>query len=242
MAVVLVHGAWHGARCWERVEGALARRGVTDVVTPTLTGVGERRAEAGPTVGLRTHVDDVVAVLDRLDRPAVLVGHSYAGLVVREAADRRPEAVSHLVLVDGWAGGHGASLFDLAPTWMVDHLRRTAAAAGGQDGWRLPPPDPALVGVDDPDDVRWLRGQLTDQPLATFVESTILTGAVDRIPTSAVVAEPSLLPFRQMAEDSGWPVVALQGGHDLMVTAPDALAGVIAGVIASVGLRRSTSR
>lgn len=224
--VVLVHGAWHGAWCWARVEAALAGLGVTDVVVPTLTGLGERRAELAPTVGLQTHVDDVVAVLDRLDGPVVLVGHSYAGLVVREAADRRPHAVAQLVVVDAWVGADGASLLGLAPDWMVDYIRQAAADLG--DGWRVPPPDPSFVGVDDPEDARWLRANLTDQPLATFVESTILTGAAADIPTTAVVSEPSFLPFRQFAEEAAWPVVALPGGHDLMVTAPHPLAQAIA--------------
>jgi pimeloyl-ACP methyl ester carboxylesterase len=224
--VVLVHGAWHGAWCWARVEATLAGLGVTDIVAPTLTGLGERRAELAPTVGLQTHVDDVVALLDRLDGPVVLVGHSYAGLVVREAADRRPDAVTQLVLVDAWVGDDGASLLGLAPDWMVDYIRQAAAGLG--DGWRVPPPDPSLVGVDDPDDAGWLRTNLTDQPLATFVESTILTGAAASIPTTAVVSEPSFLPFRQFAERAGWPVVSLRGGHDLMVTAPQSLARAIA--------------
>lgn len=231
-ALVLVHGAWHGAWCWARVVRALVARGVADVVTPTLTGLGERRAELAPTVGLHAHVDDVAAVLDRLDRPAVLVGHSYAGLVVREAADRWPDAVAHVVLVDGWAGGDGARLLDLAPSWMADLL--TAAASDQGDGWRVPPPPPALVGVDDPADARWLAERLTDQPLATFTEATALSGAADGIPTSAVVADPSPLPFEQIARDAGWPVRSLAGGHDLMVTAPDALAAVLAETVAAV--------
>jgi pimeloyl-ACP methyl ester carboxylesterase len=231
-ALVLVHGAWHGAWCWERVERALAANGIADVVTPTLTGIGERRGELAPTVGLRTHVHDVVAVLERVDRPVVLVGHSYAGLVVREAADRCPDAVAHLVLVDGWVGDDGDSLVDIAPAWMVDVITRAAADSG--DGWKIPPPPPALVGVDDPVDADWLQARLTEQPLATFTDSTRLTGVVDRVPTSAVTAEPSALPFGQLADDAGWPARRLPGGHDLMVTSPGPLAAALAEALGAV--------
>jgi pimeloyl-ACP methyl ester carboxylesterase len=71
----------------------------------------------------------VIAVLDGLPDGAgqvVLAGHSYGGLVARQAADRRPGRVAHVVLVDGWAGGDGESLLDLAPTWFGDAVRAGA--------------------------------------------------------------------------------------------------------------------
>jgi pimeloyl-ACP methyl ester carboxylesterase len=223
-ALVLVHGAWHGAWCWERVVAPLAAHGV-DVRTPTLTGLGERRDELDPAIGLRTHVDDVVALLDAADAPVVLAGHSYAGLVVREAADRRPDAVARLVMIDAWIGADGDSLLGLAPDWMVEAITTAATQLG--DGWRVPPPDPALVGVDDPVDAAFLRAQLTDQPLATFTDATRLTGAVDQIPTHAATAEPSVLPFRRWASEAGWPTRPIEGGHDLMLTAPLDLSAVL---------------
>ena len=223
-ALVLVHGAWHGGWCWSRVEAHLAASGVDEVVTPTLTGLGDRRHELTPRVGLRTHVDDVTALLDAVDQPVVRVGHSYAGLVVREAADRRPHAVSRLVLVDGWAGPDGTNLLGLAPAWMADAV--TTAATEG-DGWRIPPPDPVLVGVDDPADADLLRARLTHQPLLSFTEPTRLTGAVDAIPTTAVVAEPRVLPFGRFADEAGWATTAIAAGHDLMLTAPAALAAAL---------------
>src|SRR5918998_2696446 len=118
-----------------RVQQRLATLGVTDVAVPTLTGLGDRRDELHLGIGLRTHVEDLVAVLDAADQPVILAGHSYSGLVAREAADRRPDAVRHLVLVDGWAGADGASLVGLAPSWMADAM--TAGAASSGDGWRV---------------------------------------------------------------------------------------------------------
>ena len=87
---VLVHGAWHGGWCWRDVAGSLRAAG-HQVLTPTLTGLGERASELRPDVGLRTHVDDVVELLRGGDlRDVVLVGHSYSGLVVGGAAAPHP--------------------------------------------------------------------------------------------------------------------------------------------------------
>lgn len=77
--IVLVHGAWHGGWCRQRLAPLLRDRG-HEVHRPTLTGLGDRahlRPLLGDALGLDTHVDDVV-----------LVGHSYGGIVITGVADR----------------------------------------------------------------------------------------------------------------------------------------------------------
>ncbi|MEU4222034.1 alpha/beta fold hydrolase, partial [Actinoplanes sp. NPDC026623] len=73
---VLVHGAWHGPWAWDRV-AALLRRAGDRVIAPGLC--------PDPGTGLRDHARQVAAALDGTDGDVVLVGHSYAGLVVRQA-------------------------------------------------------------------------------------------------------------------------------------------------------------
>lgn len=222
--IVLVHGAWHGAWCWEEVQAGLRARGHT-VETPVLTGVGERADELGPHVGLATHVEDVVRAVAG-GPPCVLVGHSYAGLVVRQAADRAPDRVERIVLVDGWLGGDGVSLFDLAPQWFADGLRRAARERG--EGWWMPAPAPALVGVTEPEQAARLETLLTAHPLRTFEDASRLTGAVDGVPGAAIVCRPGAgLPFDAMAEAQGLRVVDIESAHDAMVIAPEALTALL---------------
>ena len=222
--VVLVPGAWHGAWCWRRVEEGLRSAGVA-VTSVSLTGVGERAHLVSPQVGLGTHVDDVVTHLDRSDlADVVLVGHSYAGLVVREAADRVPGRVGEVVLLDAWVGDDGDSLLALAPPWFGDAVAASAAADGF--GWLLPPPTADLVGVTDPGDAAWLAANLTPHPYRTFTDATRLTGAVDRIPhRAAVCAEGLGLPFADLAAAVAGVTdpVTIPGGHDAMVVAPRAV-------------------
>jgi pimeloyl-ACP methyl ester carboxylesterase len=94
---VLVHGAWHGGWCWAKV-ARLLRDAAQDVYTPTLTGLGERAHLARPEVDLETHIQDVVAVLEREElRQVTLVGHSYGGMVITGVAARAAVRISHLV-------------------------------------------------------------------------------------------------------------------------------------------------
>ncbi len=208
---ILVHGAWHGAWAWDRVVPLLAAR----TVVPELSG-GD--------VGLEDHVAQVVATLATAGDKVVLVGHSYAGLVIRQAADQRPDLVDHIVLVEGWAGPDGASLFGMAPAWFTQALQATAV-----DGL-LPPVPAALLGIDDPDDARWVEERLRPHPIRTFAEPTRLTGAVDRIPGTALYGRSAKLPFADLARALGYRMVPIDGPHDVMITSPRALAHLLLAV------------
>lgn len=231
--MVLVHGAWHGAWCWQRVTPLLMAEGF-DVRTPTLTGLGDRAHLVSPTVGLATHVEDVVTFLRANDLDDVLlVGHSYAGFVVREAADRVPDRVGAVALIDAWVGEDATSLDSQAPAWFTDALRAAAQADGF--GWLCPPPTPDLVGVADPDEAAWLQARLVPHPLRTFSDRTHLTGAVTAIPHHAAVCTQGLgLPFAELAERVGCrQPTPLESGHDAMVTAPEAVARFLADAAAA---------
>ena len=100
-AIVIVHGGWGGGWEWSAVAGLLRERG-HEVFTPTLTGMGERsHIGRHEQVGLGTHIEDVVAVLEfEKLRDVVLCGASYGGMPVTGAADRVAERVRLLVYVD----------------------------------------------------------------------------------------------------------------------------------------------
>src|SRR6185503_18313002 len=91
---VLVHGAWHGGWCWRKLTPLLRAAGHT-VFTPTLTGLGERSHLLTRDVGLDTHITDIVQVLEFEDLTNVmLVGHSYAGMVITGVADTAGARIS----------------------------------------------------------------------------------------------------------------------------------------------------
>ena len=93
---VLVHGAWHGGWCWKRVLPLLRALG-HEVFTPTLTGLGERQHLMSAEIGLDTHIQDVLGVLEYEDlRDVVLVGHSYAGMVIAGVAEKAADRITHL--------------------------------------------------------------------------------------------------------------------------------------------------
>jgi pimeloyl-ACP methyl ester carboxylesterase len=90
--VVLIHGAWHGAWCWDRVVALLETANIPTVAVD-LPGHG---ASTEPLGDLYTHTAYVHDLLDGIDGPIVLCGHSYGGAVISEAA-AGVDTVHHLV-------------------------------------------------------------------------------------------------------------------------------------------------
>jgi pimeloyl-ACP methyl ester carboxylesterase len=88
---VLVHGAWHGGWCWQKISAKLRADGA-DVYAPTLNGLGEHKNTLNSEINLDTHIADIVNLIKMEDLDnVILVGHSYAGTVIAGVADRIPE-------------------------------------------------------------------------------------------------------------------------------------------------------
>jgi len=233
---LLVHGAWHSGRCWERVVPLLERAGHR-VYAPSLTGYGDRASLLGPEVGLDTHVDDVVTLIDEEDlTEVVLVGHSYAGLVISSSANQVPDRIAHLVYLDAMVPEDGESAIDVLPVTrtLIDQAARTG------DGWRVPPlpelPAPlGLFGVTDPADVAWLREMVSDHPARCLRQPVRLDNpAVTAIPRThihCVGAGPAGITRRPVPaiQPNGSPaeVWELPTGHDCMVTMPTELSELL---------------
>ena len=225
---LLIHGAWHGGWCWDSVGSALRAQGDT-VVAPTLPGMGEHEAPPSKHIGLDQHVAAVMRWIDeqRLD-DFVLVGHSYAGMVVSVVADQRAERIRHLVYLDAFVPEHGRSLASLLPaeTWAA--FEQSAGPSGS--GHLLPPPPPQLFGLSG-ELAMATAPRLKAQPKATFTQPAQLARggwAAVRARTYIACDEPAsdvFEPFkRRLQQDRAWGYQSMATGHDAMLSAPDELA------------------
>jgi pimeloyl-ACP methyl ester carboxylesterase len=198
------------------------------VFAPTLTGYGDTAHLAGPEVGLDTHVDDVVGLITGEDlADVVLVGHSYAGLVISSVANRVPDRVARLVYLDAMVPEDGETAADVMP--MTQHLIDLALAS--ESGWRVPPfpetPE-GLFGVTDPDDIAWLRSTLSDQPVRCLRQPVHLdnpaASAIPRAHIHCTAGKPEGIERRPVppTQPNGTPaeMYELATGHDSMITMP----------------------
>ncbi|MEU3057359.1 alpha/beta fold hydrolase [Streptomyces griseus] len=222
---VLVAGAWLGSWAWRDVEPGLREAG-HGVHPLTLSGLAEKQ---GVAAGQRTHVEDITGLVERLDlRDVVLVGHSYAGIPVGQAATRIGDRLAHVVFVDSNVPADGESFVS---GWPDGRAGVEAAIAANGGFW--PPPaaaDCADQGLTDEQIARFLAGS-TPHPGATLTEPATLTRSPGLLPTTYVKClldwpEPSA-EVAELLKSERWRLVTMDTGHWPMFSQPGELARIL---------------
>lgn len=212
---VLVPGGWHGGWYFQELAEALRAHG-HKAYTASLTGVGERRHLMRGDVNLDTHVDDIVHLLQSEQlADVVLLGHSYAGMVVSGVIDRIPERISTAIYVDACVPTDGQSCFDL----VNDVLRKLFLENAANDGFSVPP-KPGL----DP--------RATPHPLAAFLQRIRLKNGAPRmrrvyVYLSGWAESPFTEVYRRLRSMPEWQTFELPVGHNVIAAAFDELLEIL---------------
>ncbi len=231
---VLVHGAWHGAWCWARVLPLLRVAG-HDVHAVTLTGVGDRAHLLSPDIRLRTHIDDVLNLIrfEELDE-VVLVGHSYAGMVITGIADsllqQGSRALRHLVYLDAVVPNSGESWSSHQPPETVEARIKSAVMRGNTKV--ILPPDAKVFGLKGADH-EWVTRRMTPQPFLLYIDPLSFDpGRLAELTRTFIActspALPTLANIRsRVQQQDDWQLLELETGHDAMISAPTELAEIL---------------
>jgi pimeloyl-ACP methyl ester carboxylesterase len=220
---VLVHGAWHGAWCWQEVADLLRTQGHR-VITPTLAGLGERADLLSSEITLDTHIADIVDVFEREHlQNAVLVAHSYAGWPASGALERIHERISTLVFLDAHLPQDGDRGIDTS-----NHQKEIIADR--EDG---------KAGIDPPQaseftekHITWVQSMMTPHPIGVYLQPIHLTGARERIKHKLYMRttgyhSPRFDACRDTARNNGWIVQDVSCAHDMMIDEPELLANIL---------------
>lgn len=231
---VLVPGAWMGAWVWEPVARGLRTLGHR-VHLVTLSGLADDADVDAPEVGLPTHVADVLAVLERRDlHGAVVVGHSYSGIVVGQVADKAPDRVAHTVYVDAFLPRDGSSMLDAFDIRQRNEETRQIADHGG----RWPAPDVASVAEGhglSALQAQWLAERMVDHPGRTVSEPAALSQPLaEQRATYIVSSFEDSEDVAALRREPTWSFRTLRAGHWPMVSAPDELVALLAEAAADV--------
>ncbi|MFI6461591.1 alpha/beta fold hydrolase [Streptomyces sp. NPDC050528] len=220
---VMVAGAWLGAWAWDEVVPELRASG-HEVHALTLSGLAEKQ---GVPAGQQTHVQDIVDEVERLDlRDVVLVGHSYSGVPVGQAAERIGDRLTRVVFVDSGLPVDGESALD---GFASDHVRKSLAENGGV--W--PTPDPEDFAGQDLTDEQITR-MVTDgtpHPGATLTEPAVLARPLADLPATYVKClldgHELPTPADELVASGRWELVRMNTGHWPMFSQPRELARVL---------------
>lgn len=187
----------------------------------------------------RYSLDDHIQVLvdlfecEQID-DAILVAHSYGGMVATGAMERIADRVRRLVYLDALIPRDGQSVMDLIDEDGRRALREAAATTHG--GAYIPVVDGTLWGVAEPEDVAWVTSMVSPQPFKTYTDRVQSAHRAWRhpgmfiecsVPLQGTAAIPLEAARRRSVEDLSFDYRVIDACHDAMVTAPDALVDVL---------------
>lgn len=239
---LLVHGAWHGAWCWEAAARSLRESGHR-VVAPDLPGMGD---DPTPLASLTFDdwIDRIVELIDRIDGPVILVGHSRGGIVISQVAEHCPDRIARLVYLSAFLVPDGATLEEIA----------APAIAGSGLAEALQPGD-GVFGVDGARAAAFFFGGCSDEvaaaasarlcpePVFSMTTPLRLGGAFASVPRAYIeCTRDAVLPLSMQRSmrialpcD---PVLELPSDHSPFLSMPDRLAELLA-ALAPPALRKS---
>jgi pimeloyl-ACP methyl ester carboxylesterase len=226
--IVLVHGAFGDASGW---------RGVFNLLDG---GEYTVLAAALPLRGVASDVAYLGAVIDQLDGPVVLVGHSYAGCVITDAG--ASDKVAALVYVDAFIPDTGESITDLQTRFpslgLGDFLRPRPLPDGSVELSVDPDRFQDVFCADVPDDLAVFMAHAQRPLAATVFEESAVAAAWRTRPSWAVVGTGDLPISQELHRFScaraGSTVTEIEGAsHFAMVSKPEIVAGVIRDAVTS---------
>ncbi|WP_214405956.1 alpha/beta fold hydrolase [Pseudonocardia lacus] len=219
---LLVHGAWCGGWVWDDLAQRLEKAGHRVTAVDRLPSAGTDPASLGD---LTADADHVRRVLDTLDEPVVLVGHSYGGMVITELADH--PKVRHTVYLAAFWPQRGQSLLDML-------------GGGAMPNWIVPRDDGALEITDDLELARdTLCADLDrDRTREMLSKAVLQSGSAFVVPSTAPDrGHPTTYMITERESDNCIPVAAqeamaanadqvvrLPAAHMVQLSRPDELA------------------
>jgi pimeloyl-ACP methyl ester carboxylesterase len=232
--IVLVHGAFADGSSWNGVIEPLQRQGYPVVSPPN------------PLRGVTFDSAYIASVLGQIDGPVLLVGHSYGGAVITNAATDAPN-VAGLVFVAAFAPDAGERLGEVTPESKDSVLnsalvQRTYPGPDGETAVEFAI-DPAkfrdAFAADLPAEQTAIMAA-TQRPIAAAAFSDASDSpAWKSLPSWAVVATGDKAAgadlVRSMAQRAGADITEIEGSHVIMVSQPQAVTEVIVKAATAVG-------
>ncbi|MEU6994355.1 alpha/beta hydrolase [Streptomyces sp. NPDC046465] len=222
---ILVAGAWLGSWAWEDVAEELRDAG-HGAHPLTLSGLADKQ-DVVP--GPQAHVRDIVDEVERLGlREVVLVGHSYAGVPVGQAAERIGDRLTRVVFVDSNVPVDGESFASL---WWQGEAAFEAQLAEG-DGFWLPLNAADFDGQGlDSEQVARIASGATPHPGATLTDPAVLERPLGELPATYIKClldgdEPSD-DVADLLKSERWRLVEMDTGHWPMLSQPRELARIL---------------
>lgn len=231
---LLIHGAWHGGWCFDRLRAPLEAGGHV-VAAPTLPGIGGTDHELAAT-SLDRWGAFIAEQARALPGPVILVGHSRAGIAISMAAEHDPGAFAALVYLTAFLVPPGQSMFEVRESFPRDPAFESGLSEAARGAALAISRDAAIVtfyGDCAPSDQDWAVSRLVPEPIGPMVVPLALTeeryGSVPRhyiectLDRAIPIAQQRMMQQAQPCAG----VATLESAHSPFLSMPDELAGVL---------------
>ncbi|UII27412.1 alpha/beta hydrolase [Fulvivirga maritima] len=238
---LLVHGAWHPEGSWNKMVVGLEKFG-HEVHTIQLPGLGTDRTPISQ-ITLATHVNAVTSKMQEIGSGITLVGHSYGGVVISQAAENLSSYVDQVVYVSAFMLNDGQSLFDIAATDLNSVVTQNIVITG--DSVFIPEDayenafynygqNSNNKNIDE--DIYFIKTLLVPQPLATFTTPISLSSAYNNLDKVYISCtdDRAITPQAQQNMYSNYPDVQVytiqNADHSPFLSRPNQLLNILKGL------------
>lgn len=222
--VLLLHGAWHNGKSWDKVAAILNKNGY-ETEALTLPGNGENDSK---DVAYEDYVNYVCDRIRAQSEKVIVVGHSSAGHVLQMALPKVADKVEKVIFNNAWLLPDNKSQFDFVP----DEIKNVMRQAAKDSGTGAIPIDPQFVrgmlASEASDEVyEELMSLLVEQPLIIMETPVQAKGFAEmKIPMVLLynTKDLSVAPgaFKEMFKAWGDnPIVEIECDHEGLFTAPE---------------------
>lgn len=234
----LVHGAWLGGWCWEKLRPLLEAEGHT-VIAPDMPGHGADRLPIEDQ-NLEKYARTVEALIAPLNEPVILVGHSFGGMITSQAASHIPDKIKKLVYIAAFLPRDGQSCVGITKSKKPTFHEKLVASgydfilsADGKTSQVTPDSCADFIYNDIPRDAALVIAErLGPESNAAQNQVVILNDKFNDIPKAYVrcvrdqVIDVSLQD-KMVAEIDCGEVYTLETGHCPFESAPRSLADIL---------------
>lgn len=222
--IILIHGAWHGAWCWEKFVPYLqAQNSELDISTPNLAGLSFAES-----------ISHLSQLIQSEDSPVILLGHSLGGMLISQLCHQHTTQIAGLIFLAAFIPNKQATLLDLAQQDKQINFEPALDFCEKTSTSRLKPQQVGhyLYNTCHLDDLNWAIPQLCAQDNTGF--STAVKWPKDKIADISktyIVCEKdnavSSLFQKKMAIDCACQLLTLPSCHSPFISMPDKLADLV---------------
>ncbi len=223
---VLVHGAWHGAWCWERVIPSMQAAG-HEVVAIDLPAHGADRS-APWSATLRSYSECIVSAARGLSQKPFVVGHSMGGIAITDAAGSQPEAFAGLVYLCAFIPRMGDSLLKLGRQDPNSRVARSLLPGLAGLRIRTGRAQSVFYNTCSAGDAAWAIGRLEPDPVRPMLARLDREAPVELPRACIVCTEDRAISFDYQCEMAARGcirrVITMKTDHSPFLSAPRELA------------------